>query len=131
MTEQPTKQDIEELVRRLETGAYPLVHIQEAGHLLVSAQPHAASYKLALEFAGAKSGQVRSLGLAMMEALAPHSDSAKGFLAGARDAAALLESGRLPVSETKPSVPDYSAIGEVIKMWLRDSRETRGRRSRK
>ena len=65
---------------------------------------------------------VRTLAMSMMEALAPTHDAARGFVAGAKDAARLL------VAEIKPDVPDYSAIGEVIKMWMREHRQQRKRR---
>jgi hypothetical protein len=131
MTEEPAKQEIEELVRRLETTPYSAADIREAGQILVTMQAHALSYKMALQFSDSKFVQVRALGLSMMEAVAPHSDAAKGFLAGAKDAAKLLDNGRMAPIEDKPPVPDYSAIGEVIKMWLRQGRENRGRGSRR
>jgi hypothetical protein len=56
-----------------------------------------------------------------MEALAPNLDAARGFLSGARDAARLL--GDEP--ERKAQGPDYTAIGEVIKVWLHESRNKR------
>jgi hypothetical protein len=121
MTEQPAKQDIEELVRRLESGKYPAAHIREAGEILVSVQAHAASYQMALGFWESANPQVKTLGMSMMEALAPHHDAARGFVAGARDAARLL------AAQDKPNVPDYSAIGEVIKMWMREHRQQRKR----
>jgi len=131
MTEEPAKQDIEELVRRLESSPYPLADIREAGQILAGAQSHSLTYKMALEFSGSKFAQVRALGLAMMEAVAPQSDAAKGFLAGAKDASKLVEAGQMAPLADKPVGPDYSAIGEVIKMWLRQSRENRGRGSRR
>lgn len=131
MTEEPAKQDIEELVRRLESSPYPVADIREAGQILAGAQAHSLSYKMALEFSDSRFPQVRVLGLAMMEAVAPHSDAAKGFLAGAKDAAKLLDAGRMTPVEDKPPGTDYSAIGQVIKMWLRQSRENRGRGSRR
>jgi hypothetical protein len=122
MTEEPARQDIEELVRRLENGPFPLDHIREAGQILVSIQSHPASYRMALEFWESRHAQVRTLGMTMMEALAPHLEGARGFVAGAKDAAAgLAAAGR-------PNVPDYSAIGEVIKMWMRESRQAKRRR---
>ena len=41
MTEGPAKQDIEELVRRLESAPYPIADIREAGQMLAGAQAHA------------------------------------------------------------------------------------------
>jgi hypothetical protein len=122
MTEQPAKQEIEELVRRLESGAYPLDHIREAGEILASVQAPEATYKMALGFWESANSQVRTLGLSMMEALAPQHDGARGFVAGSKEAAKLL------VAEGKPDVPDYSAIGQVIKMWMREHREQRKKR---
>lgn len=128
MTDEPARQDIDELVRRLKETPYPSADIREAGQILVGLQPHPLSYKMALEFSDSKSTQVRLLGLTMMEAIAPHFEAAKGFLAGAKDAAKLLENGRMTPIADKPNPPDYSAIGEVIKMWLRQSRENQGPR---
>lgn len=122
MAEQPPRQDIEELVRRLESGPFPLEDIREAGQILVSVQAHPISYGMALEFWESTHAQVRILGMSMMEALAPHLEGARGFVAGARDAAARL------ATEGRPNVPDYSAIGEVIKMWMRESRQGKNRR---
>jgi hypothetical protein len=119
MTEQPARQDIEELIRRLETDKYPLQHIREAGEILASVQSPDTTYKMALGFWEKPNPQVRTLGMSMMEALAPHHDGARGFVAGARDAAGLL------AKEEKPGVPDYSAIGEVIKIWMREHRRRR------
>jgi hypothetical protein len=122
MTEQPAQQDIDELVRRLESGKYPADHIREAGEILASVQSASVTYKMALGFWESPNPQVRTLGMSMMEALAPNHDAARGFVAGARDAARLL------ARETAPDVPDYSAIGEVIKMWMREHRQQRKRR---
>ncbi len=123
MTEEQVKQDIEELVRRLESSPFSSSDIREAGQLLVGAQAHSQSYRMAVTFTDSKFPQVRMLGLAMIEALAPYFEPAKGFLAGAKDAAKVLENGNMPMVEAKPNAPDYSAIGEVIKMWLRQSRQ--------
>lgn len=122
MTEKPAREEIDELVRRLQTGSFPLVHIREAGEILASVHTPAEAYQLGLDFAMSEHEQVRTLGLVIMETLAPKLDAAKGFLAGARDAARLLSQG--PESK-KPAAPDYSAIGEVIKVWLRESRGRR------
>lgn len=123
MTEQqPAQQEIDELVRRLESGKYPLEHIREAGEMLASVQSVSVTYRMALEFWESPNAQVRTLAMSMMEALAPTHDAARGFVAGAKDAARLL------VAEAKPDVPDYSAIGEVIKMWMREHRQQRKRR---
>lgn len=123
MTEQqPARQEIEELVRRLESGSYPIEHIREAGEILASVQSASVTYSMALGFWESTNPQVRTLGMTMMEALAPTHDAARGFVAGARDAARLL------AAQAKPDVPDYSAIGEVIKMWMREHRQQRKRR---
>lgn len=123
MTEQqPAQQEIDELVRRLESGRYPMEHIREAGEILASVQSASVTYKMALGFWESANPQVRTLGMSMMEALAPSHDAARGFVAGARDAAKLL------AAQAKPDVPDYSAIGEVIKMWMREHRQQRKRR---
>jgi hypothetical protein len=122
---QPTRQEIDELLRRLQTGSYSIPDIREAAEILFTVQNHAESYQMALDFATSLHEQVRMLGLCMMEKLAPHIESARGFLAGAKDAVKLLQSGS---DSSKPAGPDYSAIGEVIKVWLRDSRKSRGRR---
>ena len=123
MTEQqPAQQEIDELVRRLESGHYPLEHIREAGEILASVQSASVTYKMALGFWEYRNPQVRTLGMSMMEALAPTHDAARGFVAGAKDAARLL------AAQAKPDVPDYSAIGEVIKMWMREHRQQRKRR---
>jgi hypothetical protein len=123
MTEQqPAQQDIDELVRRLESGRYPLEHIREAGEILASVQSASVAYKMALGFWEARNPQVRTLAMSMMEALAPSHEAARGFVAGAKDAAGLL------AAQAKPDVPDYSAIGEVIKMWMREHRQQRKRR---
>jgi hypothetical protein len=116
----PALQDIQELVRRLETTAYPVADIREAGELLAAAQPGDAAYRMALGFWESPHGQVRALGLSMMQSLAPAHEGARGFVAGARDAAGLLT--------PKPQVPDYSAIGEVIKLWMREHRRQRDQR---
>jgi hypothetical protein len=50
-------------------------------------------------------------------------EAARGFMLGARDASRLL--GR--EGPAKPAGPDYSVIGEVIKAWLRQSRDRRRR----
>lgn len=123
---QPTKQDIDELLRRLQTGSYSVPDIREAADILFSVQAPPLAYQMALDFATSLHEQVRILGLCMMEKLAPHLDAARGFLAGAKDAAKLVESKATDASG-KP-VPDYSAIGEVIKVWLRESRKGRGPR---
>jgi hypothetical protein len=122
MTEKPAREEIEELVRRLQTGNFPLVHIREAGEILASVHTPAEAYQLGLDFAMSTHEQVRTLGLVIMEALAPKLEAAKGFLAGARDAARLLSQ---EPEARKPAAPDYSAIGEVIKVWLRESRGRR------
>jgi hypothetical protein len=122
MTEQPARQEIDELVRRLENGKYPPDHIREAGEILASVQVPAVSYTMALGFWESANAQVRALGMSMMEALAPHHEAAQGFVAGARDAARLLD------KELRPDVPDYSAIGEVIKIWMREHRRQRKKR---
>ncbi len=122
MTEEPAQQEIAELVRRLESGKYPLEHIREAGEILASVQTPAVTYKMALGFWESPNPQVRTLGMSMMEALAPQHDAARGFVAGAKDAARLL------ATEINPDVPDYSAIGAVIKMWMREHRQQRNRR---
>ena len=122
---QPSRQDIEELVRRLQNGNYPLSDIREAADILVGVQPNGEGYRMALEFATSLHEQVRLLGLCMMEKLAPHIEGARGFLAGAKDAARLL-GGAGGAAPGKQGTPDYSAIGEVIKIWLRESRERGG-----
>jgi hypothetical protein len=122
MTEQPAQQEIDELVRRLESGKYPADHIREAGEILASVQAPAITYKMALGFWESSNPQVRSLGMSMMQALAPHHDAARGFVAGARDAARLL------AGQANPDAPDYSAIGAVIKMWMREHRQQRKKR---
>jgi hypothetical protein len=122
MTEQPAQHDIDELVRRLESGKYPADHIREAGEILASVQEASVTYRMALGFWESSNPQVRTLAMSMMEALAPQHEAARGFLAGAKDAARLL------TAEMKPNVPDYSAIGEVIKMWMREHRQLRKRR---
>jgi hypothetical protein len=122
MTEQPAQHDIDELVRRLESGSYPAAHIREAGEILASVQSASVTYRMALGFWDSSNPQVRTLAMSMMEALAPTHDAARGFVAGAKDAARLL------ASQQKPDVPDYSAIGQVIKMWMREHREQRKRR---
>jgi hypothetical protein len=131
MTEVPPKQDIEELVRRLESSNYSTSDIREAGQILSKAQPPAASYKMAFEFSDSEFQQVRFLGMAMMEAIAPHFDIAKGFVAGAKDAVKLIENGRMTPTETDPNKPNYAAIGDVMKMWLRQSRENKAKGSRR
>jgi hypothetical protein len=127
MATPPDRREIDELVRRLREGRYPLSDIREAAEILAGAHTPLQGYELALDFSAADHEQVRTLGIAMMRALAPNSDAARGFLTGARDAAKLLDA---PASgPSKPPAPDYSAIGEVIKMWLRESRLA-GRRAR-
>jgi hypothetical protein len=121
MTEKPARKEIDELVRRLQEAPFPLTDIREAGEILVSVHTQAEAYQLGLDFAMSDHEQVRTLGLCIMEALAPGLDAARGFLSGARDAARLL--GAAP--ERKAQGPDYAAIGEVIKVWLRDSRNKR------
>jgi hypothetical protein len=116
MTE-PTQRDIRELVRRLETDAYSVNDIREAGELLAAGMAPEEAYRLALEFWESAHGQVRTLGLCMMRALAPAHAGARGFMAGAQHALAALEA--------KPAAPDYSAIGEVIKLWMREHRRQR------
>jgi hypothetical protein len=118
----PSRQEIDELVRRLQTDKYSLTDIREAAEILFSVQNQAEAYAMALDFATSLHEQVRILGLCMMEKLSPHLDVARGFLAGAQDAARLLEEGKAKAK------PDYSAIGEVIKVWLRDYKKQRGRR---
>ena len=72
MTEQqPAQQDIDELVRRLESGHYPLEHIREAGEILASVQTASAAYKMALGFWESPNPQVRSLAMGMMDAIGP------------------------------------------------------------
>jgi hypothetical protein len=74
---------------------------------------------MALGFWESRHGQDRTMAISMMQALAPAHEGARGFVAGAKDTAGLL------VDEAKPGVPDYSAIGEVIKMWMREHRQQR------
>ena len=109
----PAPQDISELVRRLETDQYALGDIREAGELLCSALPRDETYRLALGFWESAHGQVRALGLFMMQAMAPEHEGARGFVAGAKHATGLPEDKK---------APDYSAIGEVIKLWMREHR---------
>lgn len=125
MTEKPARQEIDELVRRLRSSSFPLRDIREAGEILAQTLEIPEAYALGLDFATADNEQVRTLGLCIMEGLAPKHDAARGFLSGARDAARLLGTG--PQAEAKKA-PDYSAIGEVIKVWLRESRNQRKRR---
>lgn len=113
----PAQQDIRELVRRLETDHYPVADIREAGELLASALARDEAYRMALGFWESEHGQVRALGLCMMRSLAPDHEGARGFVAGAQGARVLLEE--------KPAAPDYSAIGEVIKHWMREYRRQR------
>ena len=122
MTEQPAQHEIDELVRRLESESYPAAHIREAGEILASVQSESVTYRMALGFWESSNPQVRTLAMSMMEALAPTHEAAQGFVAGAKDAARLL------ATQAKPDVPDYSAIGQVIKMWMREHREQRKRR---
>jgi hypothetical protein len=119
----PTREEIDELVRRLQTGAYSHSDIKEAAEILFSVSNQVEAYQMALDFVTSLHEQVRMLGLCMMQKLAPSLESARGFLAGAQDAAKLLAP---PASG--PPVPDYSAIGEVLKVWLRDSRKNRRNR---
>jgi hypothetical protein len=109
----PSQQDIRELVRRLENDRYALGDIREAGDLLGSALPRDEAYRLALGFWDSAHGQVRALGLFVMQALAPDHEGARGFVAGAKHASGLPE---------EKAAPDYSAIGEVIKHWMREYR---------
>jgi hypothetical protein len=118
----PSKEEINELLRRLQTGSYSLPDIREAADILFSTMNNVEAYQFALDFSTSLHEQVRILGLCMMEKLSPHLESARGFLAGAQDAVKLLQSGS---NSSKPAVPDYSAIGEVLKVWLRDSRKNR------
>lgn len=127
MTQEPAKQEIEELVRRLQTTPYSASDIQEAGQILAESQSTNSTYQMALKFSDSQHAQVRSLGIAMMESIASKSDPAKGFLAGIKDAAQLLEAGRLIPVETTTEGPDYAAIGQVIKMFLQEEREKRNR----
>ena len=113
------RQDIHELVRRLETGRYSRAEIREAGELLASAMPGDEIFRMALGFWESGHEQVRALGLHMMEAIAPDHVGARGFLAGAKHAPA--------PAAVKPDAPDYSAIGEVIRLWMREHRRQRGR----
>jgi hypothetical protein len=122
MTEKPARQEIDELVRRLRSSPFHLSDIREAGEILATTLDIPEAYGLGLDFATSDNEQVRTLGLCIMEALAPKHDAARGFLSGARDAARLLGSGSQ--AEEKKG-PDYSAIGEVIKVWLRESRNRR------
>ena len=117
MTE-PAQNEIAELVRRLENSPYPIADIREAGELLAGAFPREATYRMALGYWESQNGQVRVLGLAMMQAISPSHEGARGFVAGAKGA------GNLP-TETKSDKPDYSAIGEVIKHWMREHRRQR------
>lgn len=119
MTE-PARQDIQELVRRLETASYSAAEIREAGELLASALDRDEAYRMALGFWDSEHGQVRALGLCMMRVLAPAHEGASGFVAGAKHAPGIAGS--------EPSAPDYSAIGEVIKHWMRQYRQSKGRR---
>lgn len=119
MTE-PARQDIQELVRRLETASYSAAEIREAGELLASALERGEAYRMALGFWDSEHGQVRALGLCMMRVLAPAHEGASGFVAGAKHAPAIAGSD--------PAAPDYSAIGEVIKHWMRQYRQSKGRR---
>jgi hypothetical protein len=117
MTE-PAQNDIRELVRRLETDRYTLPEIREAGELLATGVSRDEAYRMALGFWESEHSQVRTLGLCMMRALAPDHEGARGFVRGAQHALSQLEE--------KPAGPDYSAIGEVIKMWMREHRRQKG-----
>lgn len=123
MTEKPARHEIDELVRRLREGRFDLADIREAGELLASVHTPAENYQLALDLCMSDHDQVRTLGLVIMETLAPTMEAARGFMLGARDASRLL--GR--EAPAKPAGPDYSVIGEVIKAWLRQSRNDRRR----
>lgn len=113
----PAQQEILELVRRLEADRYSVADIREAGELLAAAMPHDEAYRMALGFWESEHGQVRTLGLCMMQVLGPSHEGARGFVAGAKHALGQLEE--------KSNVPDYSAIGEVIKLWMREYRRQR------
>jgi len=127
MTQEPAKQEIEELVRRLETTPYSASDIHEAGQILAELQSTTSTYQMALKFSDSQHTQVRALGIAMMESIAAQSDAAKGFLAGLKDVTQLLEAGRLTPVETQSEGPDYAAIGQVIKMFLQEERDKRNR----
>lgn len=123
MTEKPARQEIDELVRRLQSGPFPLADIREAGEILASVHTSAEAYQMGLDFAMSNHEQVRTLGLCIMDALSATSEAARGFLSGARDAARLLGGKTEPAPAENKT--DYSAIGEVIKIWLRESRNKR------
>jgi hypothetical protein len=116
MTE-PAQNDIRELIRRLENDRYSVPEIKEAGELLATGISRDEAYRMALGFWESEHSQVRTLGLCMMRALAPEHEGARGFVRGAQHALSQLEE--------KPAGPDYSAIGEVIKHWMREYRQQR------
>jgi hypothetical protein len=113
----PTQEEIRELVRRLEADRYSVADIREAGELLAASLPAGEAYELALQFWDSEIGQVRTLGLCIMRVLSPAHEGARGFVAGARAA-------ELPAEPA--AAPDYSAIGEVIKVWMREHRRRQG-----
>lgn len=122
----PSREEIDELLRRLQSGAYSVPDIREAAEILHGSLNQAEAYQYALDFSTSLHEQVRILGLCMMEKLSANLPSARGFLAGAQDAVKLLQKSS---ESAKPAGPDYSAIGEVLKMWLRESKKNgRGRR---
>jgi hypothetical protein len=123
MIEKPARHEIDELVRRLRESRFALADIREAGELLASVHNAGENYQLALDFCMSDHEQVRTLGLVIMESLVPTMEAARGFMLGARDASRLL--GR--EAPEKPAGPDYSVIGDVIKAWLRQSRDGRRR----
>ncbi len=126
-TSAPAKQEIEELIRRLESASFSAENIKEAGQLLSEVQSEEISYGMALGFTDSKFSQVRLLGLAMLESIAPKYPAAKGFLIGSQDAAKVLKNGNLPPPAKDPNKPDYSGLAEAIKLMLREDRENKKR----
>ncbi len=121
----PAKQEIDELIRRLESAPFSADNIKEAGQLLTEVQSAEISYAMAIGYVESKFSQVRLLGMAILESIAPKYPAAKGFLIGSQDAAKILNKGILVPLSKDPNKPDYTGLAEAIKMMLRQDRENK------
>ena len=121
----PTPGEIQDLLKRLQEENHPPEHVLEAGELLASSLAPPDGFRMAVDFFSSRHARVRQLGLGMMRGLAARHEAARGFLEGTQDAAKLLGASA-PVAAggggAAEKKPDYSAIGEVIKAWLRESK---------
>ncbi len=116
-------QEIEEIVSRLRKRNYALRDVREAADLIAGLQNHDHTFDLAKRLRRDDSGQVRILGLCLLNALSslhpPSAESIRGF---STDECRHLEAIRRLDPQKEPVTTPYPGIVSVIKCWLQESK---------